>query len=181
MLKINRHSYSSLSHDEARKLIARFFDGDTSLDDERKLYEYFATGKAHPDLQQYAAMFGWYANSLQEKPKAKRKAWRWQYVAAAAVLICLIGSAAVKIVQRQSNDTERLAEVYAGSYIIRNGVKITDMNKVLPEVIKNEKYAERLLAVCEKNNNSHCNIKEPSVDDIINSIPDPEIREEFAK
>ena len=180
MIRIFRHKQPTISHDEARRLIARFFDGETTLSEEQDIYQYFAKGEVHPSLQQYGEMFGWYANNLQ--PAAtKRRSWRWTNIAAAALIAGVIGTVAVKYITHPVDSQNELAEMYAGSYIIRNGKKITDINKVLHEAIKQEKYADQLLARCNKASDEMANVEMISVEDAINSIPDPGIRRQLAE
>lgn len=180
MIRIFRHKQTTVSHDEARTLIARFFDGETTLSEEQAIYKYFAAGAVHPSLQQYGEMFGWYANGLQPTA-SKHRSRRWTYVAAAALLAGAIGTTAIKVMKQQDNPQNQLAEMYAGSYIIRNGKKITDINKVLPEVVKQEKYADRLIAQCNKASEAMINDEMLTVEDAINSIADPEIRRQLAE
>lgn len=176
MIKLFKHKASTVSHAEARTLIARFFDGDTSLADEQKIYEYFAAGHTHSDLQKYGPMFGWYANNLQTVQKSRSHHWvRW---AAAAAIVGVIGTVAIKLVNRPQQDDNSLAEMYAGSYIIRNGQKITDINKILPEVLAAQKMADEILAENQK-------ITDYTIDDekliyeSLSDISDPNLRRQI--
>ncbi len=45
---------------DIRILIGRFLDGETSLAEEKRLYEYFSSGEVADGLECYAPMFGWY-------------------------------------------------------------------------------------------------------------------------
>ncbi len=84
---------------DIRQLVARFMEGETSLDEERRLAEYFRSHPAEPGLEDVAAMFALFdtgmpiegVTDVQPKVQPARRttlhpAW-WMAVAAVAVLL----------------------------------------------------------------------------------------------
>ena len=180
MIRIFRHKQTVLSHDEACELVRRFFNGETSLSEEQAIYHYFADGDVHPLLKQYGEMFGWYATGMQPMLK-KQRSWRWVKVVAAALIAGVVCTFGVKVLLKPVDKQNELAEMYAGSYIIKNGKKITNINKVLPQVIEQEKYADQLIALCTQESDAMFDdIDAISMEEVINSIPDPDIRKQLA-
>lgn len=178
MKHLFKHKSATITHDEAKALIKRFFDGDTSIKEEQMLYAYFATGKAQSDLQQYAPMFGWYANNLNEAHTAQPSR-HWMRWAAAAVTIGIIGTVAIKLIDRQPKVDSALAEMYAGSYIIRNGEKITDINEILPEILETEKMAEDVIAKSQEVANYDID-DEDIIYESLSCITDAKLRRQIA-
>ncbi len=171
----------TLSKGQATALVKRFFDGDTTVAEEQQLYNYFASGKAHSSLKQYAPMFGWYANELQTP--AKPKVHRWRYIAAAAAAVGVIATVGIHQYNASSltDEEQRLAEIYAGSYIIRNGKKITDMKEVLPVILQQEKERKNLLAKIDKYKAPEFDFDRPTAEDLFSDIEDEYVRNEMIK
>ncbi len=84
---------------DIKQLVTRFMDGETSLDEERRLAEYFRTHPAEPGMEEVAAMFALFDTGMPIEgvtdvlPKAQparrtalHPAW-WLAVAAVAVLL----------------------------------------------------------------------------------------------
>lgn len=115
---------------DIRILIGRFLDGETSLAEEKRLYEYFSAGEVADGLECYAPMFGWYS-SLGPKPvdkKAKSAGFRiYRHWCAAAAMLALIFT--FGLFTRQYTYCHKY-EAYKGSYIVRDGKKITDLRVV---------------------------------------------------
>lgn len=209
-------------------LIERFFEGTTSHEEERELYDFFLdAGDELPEhLQEYRGVFGWFdtgmAGEVAEKEpvyelpgveskgvegykglkdawnqaderklgkegaeRRSRKVWmRWASVAASLVL-------AITVYSLYTMEKRRF-DPLAGSYIIRNGVKITDMDEIRPELestiqiaLQQEARAQRLfdqlrdpatdefLSAQEQMQQQYCQI--------ISQFTDPLVREEVEK
>ena len=75
-------------------LVARFLDGETTLEEERKLYAFFQRDDVPEELKEYQEMFRAYAAIVPqtEKKRVMRPIW-WRVASVAAVLLvmCLIG------------------------------------------------------------------------------------------
>jgi hypothetical protein len=118
------------------KLIDRFFDGQTTNEEEQTLYAFFSGDTAPPHLQKFKPLFAYFETGIKDefnspaKQKApflpKRKRLFWASIAASLLIAIASG------VFYLSGDRE--TDPYEGSYIIRNGVKITDPEIVRPEI-----------------------------------------------
>jgi len=83
----------------AQELLQRYFDGTTSLDEERKLQRYFAEGNLPDSLKAYQPMFAGFAEERAVAPPTHRHEVRrfrlsWSVItgiAASVALILLVG------------------------------------------------------------------------------------------
>ncbi len=137
---------------ELRSLIDRFMEAKTTVAEERRLAEYFSSADTvADDLKEFAPMFSWYASIghrsdvVEDSPSRcevvvlRQTLLRW--VAAAAV-ITLLFTAGYFL---RDYGYERKYEAYKGSYIVRNGEKITNLSVVGPEAERIERdFDERL-------------------------------------
>ncbi|MCM1355957.1 MAG: hypothetical protein NC212_06095 [Staphylococcus sp.] len=140
------------------QMIDSFLAGETSREEEQQLYAFFSEEQDLPqELGQYREMFGWYASLgaladtgagtaetaiAAEAPKARilRMGLRqWMSIAAAIAVIFTLG-----FFLRPSSSTEIPDDYYAyeGSYIIRDGKKITDLKIVVPEIRRMERMVD---------------------------------------
>ena len=116
-----------------RTLVERFFDGETTLGEERELYNYFSQEPAAlpEDLRPLREMFLGFdavrhvAVAQQQTGKRER---RWITWAAAAVAALLIGGAATLSIRKSQADDECVAYIY--------GERVTDRDVVLSEMHK---------------------------------------------
>lgn len=122
-----------------QQLVQRFLDGETTLAEEQELYARFASGNVPHSLRRYTEMFAWYAGGMDETKlpamPARRRApaLRWMVRVAAAAGICAffaVGAAGILKYQERKDLYAR----YEGSFIVRDGKKITDIAKILPEL-----------------------------------------------
>ncbi len=148
---------NTIGHEEARRLIEKFFDGATSNAEEAQLHEYFAHGDIAEDMLPYAGMMGWFADldaSGRREPRAKtsvisvKRIWRRSALiglaAAAAIgLVVTTGIGRLGIGSATEYDQE-LLEMYEGSYMVRDGKKVTDLKKVLPTILEIERCAAKM-------------------------------------
>lgn len=114
-------------------LAQRFADGLTDVDEERRLFAAFAPGRRVPaDLEHLRPEMQWYASLLPAaKPRRRLSVTLFRLGAAAAV--AMIVTVAVGYFNRMATlPDDYLA--YTGSYVIRNGEKITDLSRILPEI-----------------------------------------------
>ncbi|MGH2667010.1 hypothetical protein [Flavobacterium sp.] len=79
--------------DKMEILIEKYFQGETSIAEEKELRSYFSSQDVAPHLEQYKAMFGYFTEAkkqefAQEIPHhtKKRKVW-WLSVAASVVVL----------------------------------------------------------------------------------------------
>ena len=116
---------------EIQQLIERFLEGATTNAEEQMLYDYFNSKDVADSLRPYREMFQWYAAGMPEqkaKP-SKRPYTKWLAIAASMLLLVGIGFGMWQYQKQQ----EEYA-LYEGSYIIRNGKKMTDIKQILPEL-----------------------------------------------
>lgn len=143
--------------------VERFLDGETTCAEEQELYRYFSNRDLPADMEQYREMFAWYRSlgagndeTLLESTTGtadkgiKARLLRispWQWISVAASIAVLI---AIGFIFRHSGVSDLSEEymAYEGSYIIRDGKKITDLNIVVPEILRHERIInERIEAI----------------------------------
>lgn len=154
---------------ETEKLIEKFFNGDTTLGEERRLYRLFEKRGLPPELERYRAVFGAFGSMQAETvsratlmPVALRAL---KY--AAAALILLIGTTTL----HNYHEERTLARLYGGSYVIENGHRIDDLSLI---------YTDIKDALCTARDIENQATKADAVRqaelDVLNSIDDPKER-----
>ena len=123
-------------NEHIEELIERFFEGQTSNTEEQLLYEFFAGNNVPEHLLNYKDVFAYLSNDIKEEVSEiktdipvrliQRKKWiLWSGIAAALLALVLLNPFAYD---------NKPFDPYEGSYIIRNGVRITDMDIIRPEL-----------------------------------------------
>ena len=127
---------------EIQQLIERFLYGETCNAEEQVLYDYFNGKDVADNLISYREMFRWYAAGMPEQKTnpPKRTYVRWLAIAASLLLLVGIGFSVWQYQKQQ----EQYA-IYEGSYIIRNGIKNTDIKEILPELKATELQVSEML------------------------------------
>lgn len=75
------------------QLIEKYLDAETTLKEEETLQDYFVNSKVAPHLEEYRALFGYFAESKTERYtktiqlNTKKTNWKWLSVAASVVLL----------------------------------------------------------------------------------------------
>lgn len=134
---------------DIKRLIDLFMEGETNLEQERTLYSYFAISENVPsELEEYKEMFQGFASIDQSAPKNEQPTARPAqkrislrniiYVAASVALIAGIFLIADKQEEKQ------LESLYAGSYMIIDGKRIDDLQKIKPDIDRILAYAEQM-------------------------------------
>lgn len=137
-----------IDKDYIKGLLGRFFDGDTTNEEEKTLYDFFAAMDVPEELEKYRPMFSYFSAGLAlesnrrgaetllsesairaERPQIRR--WNWSAGLAASVL--LLGVALAALLPGRVEKAGGL-DAFEGSYIVRNGVVITNAEAVMPEV-----------------------------------------------
>lgn len=145
------HILRPLNDDDARLLLRKFEEGSTSVSEEKALYIYFSRRHLPSDLAPLRGLMAWYENGCVGEPPAvhpaRRRSSRMRIIAAAASAAVLIASgiAALRL-SADSTPSDDFATIYAGSYVIRNGVKITDPELIREDVLRAEEI-NRLIAL----------------------------------
>ncbi|MDR1919122.1 MAG: hypothetical protein LBQ65_05700 [Tannerellaceae bacterium] len=121
---------------EIESLLERFFEGLTTGEEEGRLYRFFSTREDLPqEWAPYRSLFACFEKELplactaESKPFPPRRkrgiVWWGASVAAAVGLVLLLHSYFHR---------ETVFEPYEGSYLVRNGVRITDLDLIRPEL-----------------------------------------------
>lgn len=130
-----------MDKEQAEKLIKKFMDGSTTMDEESALYRYFASGDVDDDLAEwkdYFLAFGLLRDTVDERAKEsptkvvamERRHQEWHSIAAAAAVIIVLVVAAMGI-YRSQNYCE--AYVY-GRKVTNEKVVMKEMNATLKEI-----------------------------------------------
>ena len=79
-------------------ILAKYFQGETSIAEENELKEYFSSSNVAQHLEQYKPMFGYFSQVKQQKStqtiplKTKKRNVAWLSIAASAVVLLGIGT-----------------------------------------------------------------------------------------
>lgn len=151
----NTHILRPLADDDARRLLERFDQGLTSVDEERDLYAYFRRAALPADLEPMRGLMAWYEGGCVGEPVKTESAARPSRLrkmrsgllgaAASAAVLIGIGVTALSLGHKESDDS--FATLYAGSYVIRDGKKITDPELIRDEILRAEAIAESLASI----------------------------------
>lgn len=165
-----------ISDREARHLTEMFLAGETTIDQEKTLYRYYAGAKVAGDLDCYREMFVWYEGlghlAQSEDDTRRRRSRRLALVASISALF-LIGVGIIAGLSTNSDYSSPEA-VYAGSYIIRNGKKISDIEKILPELRRADRYIDSTLSAFSKP--VYVDPEMLIITEALKNIDDPEIK-----
>ncbi len=139
------------------KLLERFFEGETTNVEEQELYAFFARPDLPERLDAYRPVFGYFETEIVKEveemqktskpvrniPFFKRRLWTGIAVAASLLLFLFLN--------RGDSGQEDEFNPYAGSYIIRNGVKTEipeavarELDEVIRQAEKKQYEKERL-------------------------------------
>ena len=178
--------------DEILTLIERFFEGDTSLEEEQWLYDYFKQTKDLPqELEAYREMFlDFDAITLDDAPSVEmteaeptnslpkveqtialnppkyRSLWK-QVVGIAAMIAIIVGS----VWSYQTYQDIQLQNIYGGSYMIVDGKRIDNLREILPEIKSTLSLADAYEAP------SPTDLINQAEQDLLNHIQDAQERE----
>ena len=178
--------------DEILALIERFFEGDTTLEEEHWLYNYFKQTKDLPEeLAAYRETFlGFDAIALTETDGAttdianheapltnieipinsappKYHGW-WRQVAGIAAMMAVVFGG---MWTYQSYQRFQLEKVYGGSYMIVDGKRIDNLQKILPEIKRTLSLADAMETT------SPTLLIDQAEQDLLNNIQDAQERE----
>ena len=172
-MRIVKSIFTKRRTQELQRLVDRYLEGGTTLDEERQLFRAFASGRYPAELEEYAAMFRGCAAVAGIKPEevrtpARRRIIRIALTAttgvAAAVLLCLTLATNMRRAE--------LERVYGGSYVSVNGERIDDLSKIMPQIERTLADAKAVERRIEENG-----VVERVENDMLNDISDPAERE----
>lgn len=131
------------------KLLDNYMDGTSTLDEEDTLSGYFRGKDIPQEWEDYRQLFQEIENMRPQPLTIKRGMGRpYKWIAIAASLLILVG---IGFGVRQYQDQQKQYAIYEGSYIIRDGKKITDIKQILPELKATELEVSEILK--QQNNN----------------------------
>lgn len=175
------------------KLLERFFNGETSNEEEKVLYKFFSGKEVPESLQQYKAVFGYFKSGIAHEVGGKKNSSRLFLKQSkkklrvigfsVAALLLLVLSLRLGFLARTS-DTDWLE----GSYIIRNGVKITNLEKIRPELehtlvtaLLQQEKAEQMMKLLDDPESAFRDVEQEIKEqqcEILNQFTDEYVREE---
>lgn len=179
-MKLNFKSTQNrmLAQEAARVLLARFMDGSTSPAEERRLFAFFASsdpGSLSPDLEEVRPMMQWYAAMSPAKKETPRRRFAFRFAGGVAAAVTLLIVAAVAFHHYSSSpSTQPLYASYEGSYIVRNGKRITDISSIYTTLSRAEYTADSISSATDRwlkevEETADIDI----IDEALSAIPDP--------
>ena len=171
-MRIVKSIFTKRRTQELQRLVDRYLEGGTTLDEERQLFRAFASGRYPAELEEYAAMFRDCAAVAGIKPEEVRTPARRRIIRIA--LTATTGVAAVLLCLTLATNMRRaeLERVYGGSYVIVNGERIDDLSKIMPQIERTLADAKAVERRIEENG-----VVERVENDMLNDISDPAERE----
>ncbi len=154
---------------DIEKLVIRFFDGETTLAEERRLYRLFSRKGLPRELEKYRPVFAAFGSMQAGEGHRARLVpvfWRAACGVAAALLLLLGVSAYIDY-----REDKALARLYEGSYVIENGVRTDDLSRIQDDIRQALADAERV-----EERVGQGSVADRAEADVLGSIDDPELR-----
>ena len=134
------------------KLIEKYLEGESSLQEESTLKEYFTSDEVHPSLSQYSPLFHYFSENqtvkfegnLQLEPSKPKKNWKWLSIAASFVLIFSIYTGKSMYDKQQADiayqETQKALMMLSGNLQKGNQAiaSIGDFNKTTSKIFKHD-------------------------------------------
>lgn len=104
------------------KMLEKYLDGTTSLQEEQTLKTYFLSEKVVPEFEEYIPLFLYFKSSKEEtftktiQLKTKKTNWKWLPVAASVALLISVFVGHNKYQERQQKQV--LAQVQKALYLL---------------------------------------------------------------
>ena len=116
------------------KLVEKYLNAETTLQEETILKNYFTGGNVAPHLQEYTSLFNYFAAVKEdtytktiklEPKKSKKKNFKWLSVAASVVLLfsVFIGQQEYKEYQQRKKAEKIYAQVSKGLLLLSNNLQ----------------------------------------------------------
>jgi len=135
-----------MNNKEIKKLIERFLDGDTTPAEECTIYSYFARHRYAGELERYRPMFEWYS-SLASVRKTSRRKPVWFAAAGIAAAVALAIGLSFSFFRPSPTVDDDIYASYEGSYVIENGVRISDVGLLYDQLVMAESFADSISAL----------------------------------
>ena len=148
------------------KLLDKYLDATTTLQEEQILQEYFTSRNVAPHLQEYSSMFIYFKQSknetftktIQLKPEKPKKNWKWLSVAASVVLLFSVFVGNEKYQEHQQR--KQFAEITKALQMV--SVNLNKGNEALYAVSKNLNKGNEAIA--------HLNTYEETINKVIKRV-----------
>ncbi|MBO4943124.1 MAG: hypothetical protein J6C95_06815 [Muribaculaceae bacterium] len=159
-------------------LVERFLDGDTTPAQEKAIYHFYALHRDLPDeLERYRDMFAWYAGMQPRGERRPRHA-----IAAAAAAVLVVAGIGLSVIITEKSEENSLYASYQGSYIVRNGQRIDDIQAIYNSLAVAEQYADSILHEADREAvDLERNCEQTVIDHAFSSINDPDMARELKK
>ena len=154
---------------DTERLVRRFFDGETTLAEERRLYRLFSRKGLPQELEKYRPVFAAFGSmQADEGRRARFMPVVWRAVCGVAAAIVLLFGVLTYLDYRED---KALARLYGGSYVIDNGHRIDDLGRIKGDI-------EAALADAEhiESRIGRQSVVEQVELDVLGSIDDPDMR-----
>lgn len=158
---------------EIEQLVERFFDGETTTEEEARLYKVFRRKRLPDSLERMRPVMEAFGAMSEEKPRhaVTVSMIRRALMSAAAVLALIVGIA----IYSNYHEEQSLARIYGGSYVIENGRRIDDLSAIQDDI-------ERALADSRRiEQHAEHNVIDRAEQDVLDNISDPDMRDEVEK
>ncbi|WPO79255.1 hypothetical protein [Flavobacterium sp. KACC 22761] len=105
--------------DRIENILEKYFQGETTIAEEKELKEYFSSPNVAQHLEQYQPMFGYFSQAKQQKTtqeiplQTKKRNVAWLSIAASAVVLLGIGT---YFLVNEKTTTQAVAQSELGTY-----------------------------------------------------------------
>lgn len=158
---------------EIERLVERFFDGETTTEEEARLYKVFRRKRLPDSLERMRPVMEAFSSMSEEKPQRAKTVSivRRALMGAAAMLALIVGIA----IYSNYHEEQSLARIYGGSYVIENGRRIDDLSAIQDDI-------EQALADSRRiEQHAEHNVIDRAEQDVLDNISDPDMRDEVEK
>lgn len=155
---------------DIERLMQRFFDGETTTEEEARLYKVFRRKRLPDSLERMRPVMEAFGSMSEEKPQRAKTVSivRRALMGAAAMLALIVGIA----IYSNYHEEQSLARIYGGSYIIENGRRTDDLRAIHDDI-------ERTLADSRRiEKRAGQNVIDRAEQDVLDNISDPDMRRE---
>lgn len=154
---------------DIEKLVIRFFDGETTLAEERRLYRLFSRKGLPRELEKYRPVFAAFGSMQAGEGHRARlvPVFRRAVCGVAAAVLLLLGV----WTYIDYREDKALARLYEGSYVIENGVRTDDLSRIQDDIRQALADAERV-----EERVGQGSVADRAEADVLRSIDDPELR-----
>lgn len=158
--------------ERAERLIDKFFDGETTLAEEKWLYRQLSRRDLPEHLRRYRPMFAAFGSLPADNERKAQivSVFRRAVRATAVVLMLLAGITFYS----DYHEERMLARLYGGSYVIENGKRIDDLSRIRSNIESTIEDAERIEAKI-----NGAKFARKAEKEVLDGIDDPEMRRQI--